>query len=123
MTARLLVLLLVVAGSGLLLVARARWLRGGVPTGTTVPDGVVPVGQASWLVLTTPWCASCGPVVERLEAAGELPVVVLDVAERPEVGTALDVRQAPTVLRVGDRGEVLERRAGASMAERSPAPF
>jgi hypothetical protein len=74
---------------------------------------VVPAGESSWLVLTTPWCASCGPVVERLEAQGELPVVVVDVAERPDVSKALDVRQAPTVLRVGPTGEVLERRAGA----------
>ncbi len=123
MTARLLVLLLLAAGCGVLLVVRARWLRGGVAPGASVPTGVVPAGQVSWLVLTTPWCASCGPVVDRLEAAGELPVVVIDVAEQPEVGQALDVRQAPTVLRVGEQGEVLERRAGTTVAQCTPAPF
>jgi hypothetical protein len=115
-TTRLLVLVAVAAGCGVLLWARARWQRGGVAEGTQVPAGVVPAGQASWLVLTTPFCATCGPVVERLEAEGELPVVVVDVAERPDVGTALDVRQAPTVLRIGAAGEVLERRSGAGAA-------
>jgi hypothetical protein len=113
MTSRLIVLLALAAGCGVLMWARARWQQGGIAAGTVVPAGLVTPGQTSWLVLTTPWCASCGPVVERLEAIGELPVVVVDVAERPEVSRALDLRQAPTVLRVGPGGEVLERRNGA----------
>jgi hypothetical protein len=112
-TARLLVLVLLGAGCGALVWARARWQRGGTATGTVVPAGLVPEGEPAWLVLTTPYCASCGPVIERLEADGELPVVVVDVADRPDVSRALDVRQAPTVLRIGADGQVLERRAGA----------
>jgi hypothetical protein len=101
--------------------AAGRWqTRGGVP-GAVVPQGLVPAGESSWLVLTTPWCASCGPVIERLQAAGELPVVVVDLAERPDISRALDVRQAPTVLRVGADGAVLERRAGAGAALPVPA--
>lgn len=123
MTARLLVLLALAVGCGALVLVRARWMQGGVGAGSRIPDGLVPAGQASWLVLTTPWCASCGPVVERLEAQGELPVVVLDVAERPDVSRALDLRQAPTVLRVGPDGEVLERRTGASAGAPAPVPF
>ncbi|OWY63346.1 hypothetical protein B7486_53615 [cyanobacterium TDX16] len=114
MTSRLIILLALAAGCGVLVWTRARWQQGGVAAGGVVPAGLVPAGQTSWLVLTTPWCASCGPVVERLEADGELPVVVVDVAERPDVSRALDLRQAPTVLRVGPEGEVLERRNGAA---------
>jgi hypothetical protein len=113
MTSRLLVLVALASGCGVLVWVRARWQQGGITGGAVIPAGLVPAGQISWLVLTTPWCASCGPVVERLEADGELPVVVVDVAERPDVSRALDLRQAPTVLRVGPGGEVLERRNGA----------
>ena len=116
MIVRLFVLLAVALGCGALVWARSRWQRGGAAAGTVVPAGLVPAGQASWLVLTTPYCASCGPVVERLEARGELPVVVLDVGDRPDVSRALDVRQAPTVLRVAADGRVLERRTGARAA-------
>lgn len=117
MTTRLLVLVGVALACGLLLWARARWHQGGAATapGATVPAGLVPEGRASWLVLTTPWCAACRPVVERLEAEGELPVVVVDVAERPDVGRALDVRHAPTVLRVDAGGGVLERQVGGGV--------
>lgn len=117
--------LLVVLALALVCVAAAwlarRWQGRGVAPGASVPAGLVPSGEPSWLVLTTPWCASCGPVIERLEAAGELPVVVVDLAERPEVSRALDVRQAPTVLKVGADGLVLERRTGAGAASPVPA--
>lgn len=107
---RLLVLAGVALAVALVAWAASRWQRRPIAV-AVVPDALVP-DSPSWLVLTTPWCASCGPVVDRLEAVGSLPVVVVDLAERPEVSRVLDVRQAPTVLRVEPDGAITERAAG-----------
>lgn len=127
MTARLLVLVAVVAATALVAWAWARWRRGGpvaaIDLAGVLPEGAGLAGSAGWLVLTTPWCATCGPVADALRARGHR-VALVDVAEHAEVGRALDVRTAPTLLRVEADGTVAERHAGpaAVRAALGPSP-
>lgn len=61
----------------------------------------------TWIVFTTPFCATCGPV-ERLlrERFREDAVVRAEVEEWAETAQALGVRRAPTVVRVDAEGAV-----------------
>ncbi len=86
----------------------ARWLSGG-----------------GWLVLSTPWCASCGPAADLLGSLGAQDVVRVDVTVEPELARRADARQAPTALRVDTSGVVVSRLEGVAairefvMAERA----
>ncbi len=55
--------------------------------------------NATWVIFTTEYCATCGPVKERiarLDPTADL--VEIDVAQRPDLATTYQVRTAPTVL-------------------------
>lgn len=56
-------------------------------------------GNATWVIFTTEYCATCAPVKERiarLDPTADL--VEIDVARRPDLATTYQVRTAPTVL-------------------------
>ncbi len=113
MIARLLVAVLVglaVVGAARLRARRAaraqlRPLPAPVDIKRWLPDG-------GWAVLSTPWCASCGPAVDLLESLPAAAVSRIDVTEEPELATALDAQRAPTALRFGPDGSVSERLEG-----------
>lgn len=64
-------------------------------------------GIGPWLVLVTaPNCPHCGPAAAAIrDAAGDRPVVRVDLAEHPEAG-ALPIRSVPAALIVGGDGEI-----------------
>lgn len=72
-------------------------------------------GEATWVVFTTPYCASCGPVVERLQGHG--PVVTVDATREPDLADAFRIRSAPTVLLADAAGEVQGRFVGAAAVD------
>lgn len=72
-------------------------------------------GQRTWVLVTTPRCAACGPVAEqvrRFDPEGRL--VTVDAAVRPDLARALRIHAAPTVLLAGPSGLVHHRLAGAA---------
>jgi len=74
--------------------------------------------RPTWLVFTTPYCASCGPVAERLRASDpHTEVVTVDAMEQNTLAAAYRVRSAPTALLVDPAGEVLDRLVGPAAVE------
>ncbi|HUP84086.1 MAG TPA: thioredoxin family protein [Acidimicrobiales bacterium] len=90
-------------------------LQGPVPTIPRVPTELLTDGAArTWVVFTTPYCASCGPVKEQLAlddpSAG---IVTVDATREPHLADAFSVRSAPTVLLADSDGAVQARLVGA----------
>lgn len=55
--------------------------------------------NATWVIFTSEYCATCGPVKERIRELDPMAdLVEVDVAERPDLATTYLVRTAPTVL-------------------------
>ena len=68
----------------------------------------------TWVVFTTPYCASCGAVERDLgEAFPHHTVIKVDATERPELADAYEILRAPTTLLGGPDGTVLQRLVGA----------
>lgn len=79
-----------------------------------VPSELLGDADRTWVVFTTPMCASCGPVKEQL--ADEDPgaeIVTVDATREPHLADAFAVRSAPTVLLAGRDGQVQARLVGA----------
>lgn len=110
------VAVLVVAVVALTLVHRRRSAAdaargsGGLPA---LPDGLLGGAPATWVIFTTPFCASCGAVQAQLEQAfPHHRVVKVDATEQIELAERYDVRRAPTTLLADRAGAVLERFVG-----------
>jgi hypothetical protein len=90
-----------------------------------LPPQLLDGADRTWVVFTTPMCASCGPVVERLqEAEPDARVITVDATRELPLADAFRIRSAPTVLLADASGEVQTRLVGASAVEayvRSPA--
>lgn len=123
MTARLVVLGLVV-----LAVALAAWVhrRRSWRDGARGSHGLPPVpghllgAGTTWVIFTTPLCASCEAVEEHLRRAfPQDRVVKVDATVDTELAERYHVRRAPTVLRVDGRGTVTERLVGPDAVRRS----
>ena len=78
------------------------------------PDWVTVGSERTWVVFTTEYCATCGPVVDDLERTypGDR-VVTIDAAAHPELSRSFGVHRAPTVFRADLSGQVTERLVGA----------
>jgi len=90
---------------------------GGASSGTEWP--VVAAAHLStdapctWLIFTTPWCASCEQVRSLLtDAFPHHEVRTIDATVDIALGEAYDVQRAPTTLLVDHHGGVLERLVG-----------
>lgn len=82
----------------------------------SVPASLVGPGR-TWLVFSTRYCASCGPVAAALEERFPADTVrLLRVEEFPTLADDLAVRTAPTVMEVAADGVVLRTLAGAAAA-------
>ena len=78
-----------------------------------------PSAQRTWVVFTTPLCASCGPVTARLaDADPDAHVVTIDATLEPHLADAFSVKAAPTVLLADAGGNVTERFVGAQAVDR-----
>lgn len=95
------------------------------PDHPALPESLRAGAARTWVVFTTPYCASCGPVAERLRASDpSARVVTVDATLEPALAGAYSVRSAPTVLLADHAGRVTTRLVGAAAVERyvrSPA--
>lgn len=80
-----------------------------------LPGRIVDGAERTWVVFTTPYCASCGPVTERLRADDpHARVVTVDATVEQDLADAFRVRTAPTVLLADHAGDVHARLVGAA---------
>ena len=83
-----------------------------------VPAALLDGADRTWVLFTTPLCAMCGPVEERLRATEpDANVVKVDATRRPDLAGAYSVRSAPTVLLADGEGRVQARLVGAAAVE------
>jgi thiol-disulfide isomerase/thioredoxin len=70
-------------------------------------------GVATWLIFTTPVCASCKAVEAALrDAFPHHRVEKIDATEHPDLAARYDVRRAPTTLLADANGTIVERLVG-----------
>lgn len=80
-----------------------------------LPAHLVGPGERTWVVFTSPLCALCGPVTERLRAADPAAsVVTVDATQSPALARSFRVGAAPTVLLADRTGAVTGRWVGAA---------
>lgn len=110
MTVRLLVVLALVVA----VVVLARLRRRAVdPLSLPALPPDVAGPNATWVVFTTEYCATCGPVKERIaQVDPTADLVEIDVADRPDLARRYHVRTAPTVLFAAANGRVHARFVG-----------
>ncbi|MGH9226752.1 MAG: thioredoxin family protein [Acidimicrobiales bacterium] len=122
MTVRLLVvvmLLVLFAVAPLLWRRRQRAIAAGPADHPPVPRALLDGADRTWVLFTTPWCASCGPVERRLRASDpEARLVTVDATREPELAGALAVRSAPTALLADRDGRVQARLVGVAAVDR-----
>ena len=119
MTPRLGVVVALVFAFGL---ARLLWERRRARL--AADDGTVPDlppelrrdAPRTWVVFTTPTCASCAPLTDHLRATDpEAAIVTIDATREPALADAYRVRSAPTVFLADRRGRVNRRQVGAAV--------
>lgn len=107
------ILLMMVVGRRIYLGRKAAHQRA-TPVLPRVPAELLAGAERTWVVFTTPYCASCGPVKDQLAADDPLArVVTVDATREPHLARAFAVRSAPTVLLADAAGEVMARLVGA----------
>jgi hypothetical protein len=78
-----------------------------------IPDDLLSDRPTTWVVFSTPYCASCGPVADMLRhAEAASGVVMVDATKHPDLADAFRVRRSPTVLRADRAGTVDLRLVG-----------
>ena len=79
----------------------------------TVPARFLAGAERTWVVFTTPYCASVGAVEAQLRAHDPgARLVEIDATVEPYLAQAFDVRLAPTVLLADATGNVRARLVG-----------
>jgi len=88
------------------------------PAHPLVPASLLAGASRTWVVFTSPYCATCGPVEELLRASDpEARVVKVDATREPHLADAFSVRAAPTVLLADGGGRVTARLVGAEAVD------
>ena len=122
MLTRLIVVALLLAAfavAPLLYRRRLRGLQDGPAVHPPVPADLLDGAARTWVLFTTPWCATCGPVEERLRAHDPgARLVKVDATRERDLAGAFDVRSAPTVLLADDQGSVQARLVGPEAVDR-----
>jgi Thioredoxin len=84
------------------------------PQHPLVPASLLDGADRTWVLFTTPYCATCGPVEEHLRAADPgARVVRVDATREPHLADAFRVRTAPTIVLADAAGRVQQRLVGA----------
>lgn len=84
-----------------------------------VPATLTAGADRTWVLFTTPWCASCGPVEAQLRASDpSARFVKVDATREPDLAGAFSVRSAPTALLAGRDGQVQARLVGVEAVSR-----
>ncbi len=88
------------------------------PDHPTVPAALRAGAERTRVIFTSPFCATCGPVADRLQASDPAArVVKVDATREPHLADAFSVRSAPTVLLADGEGQVQARLVGAEAVE------
>jgi hypothetical protein len=83
------------------------------PAHPVVPASLRNGAERTWVVFTSPYCATCGPVADRLQASDPgARVVKVDATRDPHLADAFSIRSAPTVLLADGEGRVQARLVG-----------
>lgn len=83
-----------------------------------LPGRLLGDGERTWVVFTTPMCASCGPVTDRLRQLDPLAeVVTVDATKQVALADDFRVKAAPTVLLADRDGNVQARLVGAGAVD------
>lgn len=90
--------------------ARLRGVRPGTVGALDLAALGAAPGRAAVVQFTHPLCSDCHELEARL-AAGERPLVLVDVSRRPELARRYHVTLVPTAFAVAADGRVLERLA------------
>jgi thiol-disulfide isomerase/thioredoxin len=124
---RLVVVMVVLFAVALVARLYRQWRAGLVadrPEHPLVPASLREGADRTWVVFTSPYCATCGPVADRLQRTDpDARVVKVDATREPRLADAFSVRSAPTVLLADAEGRVQARLVGADAVEnyvRSP---
>lgn len=119
--ARLLVVLALLAAFAAGRVLYARWrhrLASDDAPVPRLPGHIVDGADRTWVVFTTPYCGSCGPVTDRLRTGDpDARVVTVDATVQPDLADAFRIRSAPTVLLADGAGDVQARLVGAAAVD------
>lgn len=84
-----------------------------------LPHHLLEGAHRTWVLFTTPWCATCGPVEDRLRAHDPgARFVTVDATEQRDLAASLGIRSAPTVLLADGQGRVTTRLVGAEAVDR-----
>ena len=117
-------ILFAIALAGRLYRSWRRRVQSEQPAHPLVPASLLAGAGRTWVVFTSPYCATCGPVEARLRASDpEARVVKVDATREPHLADSFSVRSAPTVLLADGAGNVTVRLVGAEAVEsyvRSP---
>ena len=112
-------LLALFAGAVPLYRRRRRLLQEGPAVHPLVPAALRAGAERTWVVFTTPYCASCGPVAERLRRSDpEARVVKVDATQERELAGSFAVRSAPTAVLADAQGRVQARLVGPEAVDR-----
>ncbi len=112
------VVLFAVAFAGRLYRAWRSGLQADRPAHPLVPASLLAGAARTWVVFTSPYCATCGPVADRLQLSDpSARVVKVDATREPHLAGAFSVRSAPTVLLADAAGNVTARLVGAEAVE------
>ena len=89
-------------------------VRDDQPVHPRIPQTLLAGAARTWVLFTSPYCATCGPVEARLRASDpEARVVKVDATREPHLADAFAIRSAPTVLLADGAGNVTARLVGA----------
>jgi hypothetical protein len=87
-------------------------------TAPVVPSRFLAGADRTWVVFTTPYCASAGAVEAHLRAHDPgARLVEIDATTEPYLAGVFDIRHAPTVLLADATGGVRARLVGADAVE------
>ena len=83
----------------------------------TLPPTVTAGRERTWVLFTTPFCATCNQVEAQLARHDpHTPVVRIDASRETELAARFAVMTAPTLLRAGPGGAVLGHYVGTEAA-------
>jgi hypothetical protein len=84
-----------------------------------VPARLLGGADRTWIVFTSPYCVSCGPLAEHLRRSDPTAeVVVVDASRDPAAARELKVLSAPTTFLVDADGRVAGRFVGSPSVHR-----
>lgn len=116
MGARIVVVLVVAVVVAVGTAVYRRWrsgLESEAPEHPRLPADLLGGAARTWVLFSTPWCSTCGPLEAHLRRAEpDSRVVRVDATVDQDLADSYAIRSAPTVLLADARGDVERRFVG-----------